>query len=93
MNGIYEVAIPVIPAVVALNPATKEIAFVKQCKETFVDSLFDNELAVWGKDGIMFGEVLHKYQQWYKLNEGSVLFNYFKELLQKDAQSNNPFGF
>lgn len=91
MQGVIEINIPNIPAVVALDSVNKRIAFTKQHKTVFVDYQDGCRQAIWKDKVLDVGGVSYDYQTWHSVVEDSDLKNYFKTLLQKVWEEHNGF--
>lgn len=68
---------------VALNNSPKSVAFTFQGQNAFLD-LRQGVLAIWDRKALNLDGTEHAHNKWHVLEEDSVLWKYFKDLIASD---------
>ena len=91
--NVLQFQLSVVPGVIALDTVNKKVALNKRTgSSTFVDSVNNFHLAIWGDKGLTFDGKQYPYNIWFDFTDNEELRDYFHTLI-KQCEEQQLFKF
>ena len=93
--SVQQFQLSIVPGVIALDTVNKKAALNKRTgSPTFVDSVNNSPLAIWGDKSLTFGGKEYPYNTWFDFTDNEQLRDYFHTLInQCEEQQTFKFNF